>query len=183
MYYILVNNSLEIPELWLENLINTFKSDLIYSSNNEIILKRSIDIYISIYIHIEIFYECKVTTRVSFKILENCYPNLSRRTNNKPRDQKSMIHWWISKDQDSWRGKKRRKKRKRRRGKEGKSDTGEFAGKDVRGAGKWHKCFRIASICRPGDFFSSRGKARFWSCSGRRTASRGERRRRFTILV
>lgn len=25
-----------------------------------------------------------------------------------------------------------------------------------RGAGKWHKCFRIARICRPGDFFSSR---------------------------
>lgn len=51
MYYILVNNSLEIPELWLENLINTFKSDLIYSSNNEIILKRSIDIYIYLYIY------------------------------------------------------------------------------------------------------------------------------------
>lgn len=38
---------------------------------------------------------------------------------------------------------------------EAKGISGDTA-RTRRGAGKWHKCFRIASICRPGDFFSCR---------------------------
>lgn len=34
--------------------------------------------------------------------------------------------------------------------------------------GNRHKCFRVASICRPGDFFSSSKRARFSELSARR---------------